>query len=810
MSRWTEETPPAVLDLRLVPPALALWCGSLVGLIDATAGWWACTAAALAGVALGIGRTGSRTGIPSPTGVGPGAGRVRVRSLAGWLTALVFLAVGAANASGLHASRLGDPVFIAAQPGVPAVATLVVTGYPVAMSPVRGRAGPATLEEPPTRWRVSGRLEEARLPGRAWSTKMPITVFTTEPERGTITPGQHITGRGVLSPDDFGPLPALVFDLRGPVTVRGPPPPWHLVTADIRITLQQHAAALAADPAGLLPGLVLGDTSGIDDRLDADAKATGLAHLLAVSGSHFAILCGAAVLLFRQAGPRFAAISGGVVLVGLVLLVGPQPSVLRAAVMGGITVLALLTGRSRTALSALAAAVVALLLADPELALSAGFALSVQATAGLVLLAPIWTASLQRRGIPRGWADLVTIPVVAQLATTPVIAAISGAVSLVAVPANILATPVVAPALLLGVGCALVGPWWPEAATVLARAAEPLLSWVAGLAHTLARWPGAALPLPQGTAPILALTGLGISVLLLLRRRRARALVAAASTGVVLVLVPAQVASPGWPPPGWALIGCDVGQGDAVVLATGEAGTAVVVDAGPDAVLLDACLDRLAVSTVPLVVLTHLHADHIDGLAGVFDGRSVGAVAVGPGRDPPRAWLEVRDIAAAAGVPLVDLPAGATWASGALRLRVVGPTRTFRGTDSDVNNTSVVALAELGPLRVLLTGDIQLEAQRALLGSGTDLRAQVLKQPHHGSAAVLPEFLRAVDPSVAVIGVGAGNDYGHPAPAVLDMLAGLETETVLRTDEDGDVAVTMQDGLLATVRRGPDPAAARR
>ncbi len=221
-----------------------------------------------------------------------------------------------------------------------------------------------------------------------------------------------------------------------------------------------------------------------------------MTHLLAVSGSHFAILCGMVVVVLRRFGPRTAAVGGTLTLVGLVILVGPAPSVLRAAVMGAIAMLALLTGRTRSCVPALAAAVIALLLIDPEFAVSVGFALSVLATGGLILIAPAWSESLQRRGVPQGWADLLVVPVAAQIVTMPVIVLISGSVSVVGVLANLLVAPVVAPALVLGVLCALTGPWWPGAAAVSAQLVAPLLSWIAGVAHTLARWPNATVPWP--------------------------------------------------------------------------------------------------------------------------------------------------------------------------------------------------------------------------------------------------------------------------------------------------------------------------
>ncbi len=676
------------------------------------------------------------------------------------------------------------------------------TAFPVVETPGSGTAVPGgRTAATGTQWLITGHVDLAVVAGMRFAPAIEISVFAVGGRWPALVPGEQIRVAGLLAPDTYSVLPGVTLRARSdPVPVR-PAPWWQRAAASVRNHLVDNASHLTGDATGLLPGLVVGNTDGISEELDADAKITGLTHLLAVSGSHFALLCGLAVLLLRQAGPRIAAAAGTVVLVGLVVLVGPGASVLRAAVMGSIGLVAMSVGRNRSALPALAAATIGLLLHDPTLARSVGFALSVQATAGLILLAPVWSRALQRKGCPAGWADLLAVPAAAHVATMPVIAALSGAISMASIPANLLAGLVVGPALVIGMGSALAGPWWPTAARFLAEADQPLLAWIALVAHRLARWQSASLPWPASVPSVLDLAGLLTAGLLALRHRRVRATALALIVGAGVIIVPAQVISVGWPPPGWVLLACEIGQGDGMVLSTGEAGTAIVVDAGPDPALMDACLTRLHVVTVPLVVLTHLHADHVDGLSGVVGGRSVGAIGVGPDRVAVGAWRKVTEIAAARGVPVVALPKGTRWSSGRLTLEVLGPEGAFRGTDSDENNDSVVLAAQIAGVRILMTGDIQTEAQQQLLDDGVDLRADVLEQPHHGSAKVLPSFIAAVQPRVSVIGVGRDNDYGQPSPKALGQLAALGT-LVLRTDLQGDAAVCVIDGRLSTVTRG--------
>ncbi|HEV2087244.1 MAG TPA: MBL fold metallo-hydrolase [Cryptosporangiaceae bacterium] len=245
---------------------------------------------------------------------------------------------------------------------------------------------------------------------------------------------------------------------------------------------------------------------------------------------------------------------------------------------------------------------------------------------------------------------------------------------------------------------------------------------------------------------------------------------------------------------------CDVGQGDAFVLRAGP-GAAVVVDAGPDPAAVDGCLTRLGVEDVPLMIASHLHADHIGGLAGVLRGRRVGAIGLGPFAEPAAGRARVEQAAGAAGVPVAALTVGQQYQLGDTRLRVLAPSTVFRGTRSDPNNNSLVLRAEVVGVSILLAGDVEQEAERALLDSGEVLAADVLKVPHHGSAQCERQFLDAVDPRVALVGVGARNDYGHPNPGVLDHLR-RGGARVLRTDRDGDIAVLLDRHGLATAVAG--------
>lgn len=316
------------------------------------------------------------------------------------------------------------------------------------------------------------------------------------------------------------------YDLRGATAPRpvAPASAPRRIAHGLRTGLRGAVVGLPPDAAGLVPGIAVGDTSAVPDDLVDAMRTTGLTHLTAVSGAHFSLV-GALVLAATAAlrVPRVPRVVGTVaVLAGLVLLVGPDPSVLRAAGTGAIGLLALAVGRRGAAVPALAAGVVVLLLLDPWLARSAGLALSVAATAGLVVGGPLVLAGLH--GARRWLLAAVAAPALAQLACAPVLVLLAPSLATWSLPANVVAAPVVAPTTILGLGATLVAPVSPGAAVRLAGLAGHGAGWIAGTARTFAAWPGASLPWLPGAvgAGLLVLVEASLVALVVVRVRRAR------------------------------------------------------------------------------------------------------------------------------------------------------------------------------------------------------------------------------------------------------------------------------------------------
>ena len=430
----------APTDLRLAGLAVAVWLTALAGL-RLTAAPTAVIAAVAGAAAVGL--AGYLLSGDRP-----------VASRYGWITVSVLLGVvcgGAATAARLTV-RDAAPVVALVVAGADVTAELVVRDDP---RKVQGAAG-----RPPI-FLVSAGLSWIRGPdGRQVATSARILVLASDPAWRPLLPGQRLTTTGRLVPPRGGDLTAAVLSVGEPPALGEEPSRVQRVAGELRAGLQRACAPLPDGPGGLLPGLVVGDTSRLEPAVEDDFLVAGMTHLNAVSGSNVAIVVGSVLLLARwaRAGPWLAAGLCAVALVGFVILVRPSPSVVRAATMGAVALAALAAGRPRAALPALGAAITVLVLVDPELAGDAGFALSVFATAGLLLLAPRWRDGLRARGVPAGLAEALAVPAAAQLACAPVVAGISGTVSLVAVPANLLAVPAIAPATVFGVVAAVVSP----------------------------------------------------------------------------------------------------------------------------------------------------------------------------------------------------------------------------------------------------------------------------------------------------------------------------------------------------------------
>lgn len=570
----------------------------------------------------------------------------------------------------------------------------------------------------------------------------------------------------------------------------------------------EAGVARGLDPqmAALAHGMVLGEDERISSTMADDFKASGLAHLLAVSGQNVTLLALLAVPVLAAAGlGRRARLLAVLALIAVyVPLTGAGPSIMRAGAMGAAGTVAALAGRPASRWYALLLAGAFTVALDPRAWLDPGWQLSFAAVVGIFLLTPPLMRALHR--LPSALAAGFAVTAAATVATAPLMAFHFERVSLVSLFANLLALPVVAPIMWAGMLAAALAQVWVAPAALLNALGAHCLGYLAAVAHSTAGLPGAVgavhLRSPVSVAFVYAGMLAGLACLAGLAkigpiaraagpaRRRAAAVIAAALAGAVAVTVAwAPWSSAIAVPDRFTVSFLDVGQGDAILLQT-PAGSSVLVDGGPPAGEIVAKLRARGVKALDLAVLTHAQEDHQGGLESVFRSFQVRALLDGGSGDNGSIHRRVLSLARRQGTAVLTPRRGETLQIGRLRLRVLNPERASAlaapEVGGDPNDRAVVILASFGAIDVLLPADAESNVTLSLPLP----RVEVLKVAHHGSADEgLPELLDRLDPQLAVIEVGARNRFGHPTSETLRALAS-GAPRVLRTDRDGDITVS--------------------
>lgn len=787
MSASDDQTPVADrLDLRLVPVAGGAWAGS----------WWGTSPTLDTGLAL------------LTLALAVAALLHRVRGAAASLAMVgVLLATGCL---GLARHTMLDQSRAAQLADERASVCLVARlGTDVRRHPARGVL-PPSASVPADLLVIEGR-------GRSVQQRVPVQVRGTGPladSLASVPAGTTLRMSGRLAPADPGQRWAAILTLRSPPQrVRGPGRMARAIN-HLRAGLRASMRHSPPSQAGLLPSLVVGDTSALDPEVEESFKATGLTHLTAVSGTNLSLtlvfLLGAA----RWAGARgwWVRATGLFGVAAFVIVCRAEPSVLRAGAMGLVALagLGLAGGRGR-GLRHLCVAVWFLVMIDPWLGRSLGFALSTLATAGILWWGQRWTRAMS--WAPAWVGEAVAIPLAAQLATQVVVTSISGSISVVGLAANAVAAPFVGPATVLGLVAALISP--------LSGCVAAGVGWLAGWAVQPVLWiatAGASLPAATwrwpGSATMLGLlAGLCLVASFLVPALLGNRVLCGAAAALLMV---ASLRAPqplGWPGE-WTASFCDVGQGDATVLRAAP-GQAVVVDVGPDPAPTLGCLRALGVNRVPLLVLTHYHDDHIEGLARLLDAMPVRSALLNPSLSPQTGAARVQRLLAIHGVPVIWAASGQLLRAGAVTWQTVGVgaqavlASSGEGENSAENDSSIVAVADIaspqGRLRLVLGGDVEPAGQQRVVAQGWQPRAHVLKMPHHGSSRQDQRFWCESGARVAVASAGFRNGYGHPARKALS-LANECGMTVLRTDLQGSLSMWVDEaGLQVRAQRDGPP-----
>ncbi|HTU80833.1 MAG TPA: DNA internalization-related competence protein ComEC/Rec2 [Candidatus Acidoferrales bacterium] len=649
--------------------------------------------------------------------------------------------------------------------------------------------------------------------------------------RGSVPPiGARALVRGRLQPFDGPrnpdePSEAAIQRERGVdarldgasiLTIREPP------AADVRTLLplahqwahEQLQRRLGEPAASVVAGELWGERSALPPQLRAEFQETGTVHVLVTAGLHLGVVAALVVgLLSALALPRAATCA--IAAAGVWLFVawsGAQLPAVRAATMVSAALSARALGRATFSWNALALAALALVFARPESVASASFALSFSCVAAIFACAQTLERGLERiANFPSKIREALVLSLATQLGTWPLGAAVFLQFAPYGAIANLAVVPCVAATMTLG-AAQLATAWLPPVSQALANLNSYPLAWILGSVSAIASLPGASIPMTPPPAWCIALYDAALLAVPWMLRRTGGAAVALAGLAVTAALVL-------WPPRpldgGLRVSVLDVGQADAIVVQTPR-GHALLVDGGgrlerggpSDG---DSSAERVGERTVvpflvrhgihalDAIVISHPHGDHAGGIAPALRRLRVTTVADGGQRYGGHAYRDALETARAEGVPIVYPRAGTQWRTDdGVALRFLGPSLPLiANSRNDINENSIAFTLRYKSFCMLFTGDAGAAAERRFLSERVDLRCEVLKVGHHGSAySSTPAFIAAVRPRYAIVSVGRHNLFGHPAPSTLETLARFGA-TIYRTDENGAVTVTTDGAAFA-------------
>ena len=647
-------------------------------------------------------------------------------------------------------------------------------------------------------------VSEVSAYGRTWKTgeRLLVRLDAWKEKENYVFPGSNLNMQGKMTV--AGKSSGWLLD-RGAVSIleasgetfkRGRPPPDPVSKAinGMRAWISGvYERMFPLNVAGFIEGVTLSKTGNMDSASLADLRGCGLSHVVAVSGLHVgsAAVLALAILAALGTGKK-ERYMGAIVMAAMVLgLANFRPSAMRAALMAGICFSGSILGRNYDSLVGLSLAGFLILAMNPRAITDPGFQYSFAAALGIVIAA---RARLKETGRLR---TTLTVCAGAQLGILPLVLMRSEGVPVAAIAANLLVVPLVGPLLLTSWATALLSALNSHLGRLAAIIPGNIARFVLGLASVLSRVPRAGLV--SGTVAIAALLIYAVGLITLVVRARGgkplfRPLVALLLAPLILFIPCAAI-------PGFSamdrIVALDVGQGDAILIQD-RFGGSVLIDGGPDERKIMQKLETRGVRRLDLIMSSHPHSDHASGLVEVLREIPVGRlVDPGLGRDATESYRELLDTAEEKGIPRTVAREGQVFSiSKGIRLEVLYAPRDVQGIPDNLNNCSIVVMVDLVGTRALMTGDIEVDAQKAMEELHPDLSCEILKIPHQGAAnAAGPELVDSCGPTLALISVERGNRYGHPSARCLDILKDRGIG-VFRTDQHGDIEVSVENGRI--------------
>lgn len=560
-------------------------------------------------------------------------------------------------------------------------------------------------------------------------------------------------------------------------------------------SVRKYIGGFGGDSANLVAGLAVGIDAGLSEQFKENMKATGLTHLTAVSGANCAIVLALVWLILRKfrLGRGVRTVIALISLTAYVALVGWQPSVLRSAFMMATVFLCLELGRRVWMPGALALGSCVLLTVDPWLILDFGFWLSVLATYGLVALTPAISQKLQQH-MPKWLALILSATLAAQLWCLPILVQLHGGVTTHSVLANLLVEPMVYFITVLGLLAALVGGVSPILAWPLLEFAKLPATWIVYVANTLAAAPFGLLEVPGGVAGVVLAVVFVITLTSAIKRNTSKVLPWALLVCWALYLVSGLIQQISFSSKPWQVVACDVGQGDALVLRS--EGQIALVDVGKDPKLINDCLNQLGVSRIALLVISHFDHDHVGGLSGALQGRTIDSVMVSAFPDTRPQAKQMLEMLEDSTNNLIVGNLNLTGNVGAFEWQVIS---SLGESGTSANEASLGVTFTTSEISVVTLGDLNERAQEMIASGVQDTNMPtVVKVSHHGSADQSEAFYERIGADVALISAGESNSYGHPTSRALEILE-LTGSRVFRTDRHGAIAIQVIGGAIEVV-----------
>ncbi|MCR4435848.1 MAG: DNA internalization-related competence protein ComEC/Rec2 [Clostridiales bacterium] len=568
--------------------------------------------------------------------------------------------------------------------------------------------------------------------------------------------------------------------------------------------------SLPPQQAGLLNGMLIGYKEGLTKEVQEAFSDAGLSHIMAVSGANIAFIMMPLVFLFKKLRMRQKAANAVIILILLIFVTvtGFSPSVMRAAIMAIVVLCGQMMRREAEVVTSLSFASVLLLLYNPYTLFDIGFQLSFAATLSIVLFYKNIKRWLSFKFLPAFVVDILAVTLAVQAGVMPITAFYFNKVSIISLASNILVVPVVQFITILGAGMAVLGQAGLLFSRLLGYVNTPFLSFVLLVSKVSASFPFAVVKTVTPPGIVLVLY-YGLILFLLwykpLKGIKLKPAYYAVAGGAVLTAFCLYMLIP----KGLEVYFIDVGEGDSALIRTGS-GRTVLIDGGGssdntdssanigESVVIPFLLDH-RVAKLDLVVATHGHSDHIQGLIPVLRDFRVENFVM-PDIEEKKEFKTLLRISAERGMNVAGCKRGDTIKlDNETYFDVLYPSEEINQYDPSLNNSSIVLKLHYKEIRILFTGDIEEEEENLLLKNGVDVGADVLKVAHHGSStSTTPAFLDAVKPAAAVISVGR-NTFGHPSEKVLEELKRKNVK-LFRTDKDGAIMV-VSDGRKIKIRK---------